>query len=86
LSPGRRSLTLPLALLRACLPGRSPCGSAGDWELPLVVQLLRREMEVAVAAEDYALAARLRDHPYTKLSQELECSRCALCVCVRACV
>lgn len=40
-----------------------------------MVQLLRREMEVAVSEEDYPLAARLRDHPYMRLSVDMEASR-----------
>jgi hypothetical protein len=39
-----------------------------------------REMEVAVREEDYGEAARLRDHPWMRLAEDINMHRW-LCVC-----
>jgi hypothetical protein len=37
-----------------------------------------REMEVAVREEDYAAAARIRDHPWMRLAEDINMHRCGL--------
>lgn len=44
------------------------------------IRLLMREMEVAVREEDYGEAARLRDHPWMRLAEDINMHRW-LCVC-----
>uniref|UniRef100_A0A383VQ72 BFN domain-containing protein n=1 Tax=Tetradesmus obliquus TaxID=3088 RepID=A0A383VQ72_TETOB len=39
------------------------------------IRLLMREMEVAVREEDYAAAARLRDHPWMRLAEDINMHR-----------
>lgn len=40
------------------------------------IRLLMREMEVAVREEDYGEAARLRDHPWMRLAEDINMHRC----------
>jgi hypothetical protein len=35
-----------------------------------------REMEVAVREEDYGAAARIRDHPWMRLAEDINMHRC----------
>jgi len=39
---------------------------------PEPVKLLKRELGVAIAEEDYATAARLRDHPFMQIQSQIE--------------
>jgi hypothetical protein len=39
------------------------------------IRLLMREMEVAVREEDYSEAARLRDHPWMRLAEDINMHR-----------
>lgn len=39
------------------------------------IRLLMREMEVAVREEDYEQAARLRDHPWMRLAEDINMHR-----------
>lgn len=41
------------------------------------IRLLMREMEVAVSDEDYEQAARLRDHPWMRLAEDINMHWCA---------
>jgi hypothetical protein len=41
------------------------------------IRLLMREMEVAVREEDYGAAARIRDHPWMRLAEDINMHRCA---------
>lgn len=38
---------------------------------PEPVKRLKREMQVALAEEDYSAAARIRDHPFMKLAVQI---------------
>jgi len=40
------------------------------------IRLLMREMEVAVREENYQEAARLRDHPWMRLAEDINMHRC----------
>lgn len=39
------------------------------------IRLLMREMEVAIREEDYKEAARLRDHPWMRLADDINMHR-----------
>ncbi|KAF8067229.1 hypothetical protein HT031_002276 [Scenedesmus sp. PABB004] len=58
------------------LEKRSASAAAGPAPDTLpAIRLLMREMEVAVREEDYAAAARLRDHPWMRLAEDINMHR-----------
>lgn len=74
-------IQLPLLLLCCC------CSSSGSHRehthpapdsLP-AIRLLMREMEVAVREEDYEHAARIRDHPWMRLAEDINMHRYGKC-------
>eukprot|EP00879_Flechtneria_rotunda_P002433 GHRR01002630.1.p1 GENE.GHRR01002630.1~~GHRR01002630.1.p1 ORF type:complete len:144 (+),score=73.72 GHRR01002630.1:50-433(+) len=44
-------------------------------EMLPAIRLLMREMEVAVREEDYEAAARIRDHPWMRLAEDINMHR-----------
>lgn len=50
--------------------GREQVAQLNPESLP-AIRLLMREMEVAVSDEDYEQAARLRDHPWMRLAEDI---------------
>ena len=58
------------------LGGRIPATHISS-EDPEAIRLLKRELDVALHEEDYAAAARLRDHPYLRLYAEVRSLRAA---------
>lgn len=65
--PAQQQQQLPAAAGAAAAAASAPDASA-----LLPVHLLLRDLEEAVAQEDYALAARLRDHPWMRMHAEVE--------------
>eukprot|EP00882_Tetradesmus_deserticola_P008054 GHRQ01008483.1.p1 GENE.GHRQ01008483.1~~GHRQ01008483.1.p1 ORF type:complete len:413 (+),score=146.77 GHRQ01008483.1:221-1459(+) len=59
---------------RSSLAGLGQQGHPSPESLP-AIRLLMREMEVAVREEDYAAAARLRDHPWMRLAEDINMHR-----------
>jgi len=57
--------------LPACSCPSCSQGNPNPAELP-IIKLLLRELEVAVAEEDYTAAARLRDHPYLRMAVDID--------------
>lgn len=65
--------TVSTLVCRVVCCSREPAQLNPD-SLP-AIRLLMREMEVAVREEDYEQAARLRDHPWMRLAEDINMHR-----------
>lgn len=66
----------PLMNLFCCMSyHREQVAAKCDVEALPAIRLLMREMEVAIREENYEEAARLRDHPWMRLADDIKMHR-----------